>query len=78
MRYIKITTILFLFSNFATLAQVVYSFGSGGSEYGKASTVDNDSNYICAALFAQTINVNPAGVSNLSSRGFQPLKQGWN
>jgi hypothetical protein len=42
-------------------------YSSTGMEYGKASAVDADNNYINASLFQNTINVNPNGVTNLTS-----------
>jgi hypothetical protein len=42
-------------------------YSSTGMEYGKASAVDADNNYIKASLFQNTINVNPNGITNLTS-----------
>ena len=50
-------------NNFAFL------YSSAGMEYGKANTVDADTNYINAALFQNTINVNPAGTTTLTALG---------
>ena len=44
-------------------------YSSSGMEYGKASAVDADNNYINGALFQNTINVNPNGTTNLTSSG---------
>jgi hypothetical protein len=48
-------------NNFAML------HSSLGTEYGKASAVDADTNYINGSLFQYTINVNPTGTTNLSA-----------
>lgn len=69
MQLLKILTIIILPFCANQFAQTVYSFGSAGAEYGKASCTDRDTNYICAALFSQTINVSPAGTYNLVSHG---------
>ena len=50
-------------------AQLAFLYSSAGSEYRKANTVDIDTNYIEAALFANTININPNGTTNLTSFG---------
>ncbi|MCB9245685.1 MAG: T9SS type A sorting domain-containing protein [Flavobacteriales bacterium] len=44
-------------------------YGSAGMEYGKASAVDLDTNYINGSLFQNTINVNPDGTTNLTAPG---------
>lgn len=44
-------------------------YGSVGMEYGKASAVDADTNYINGSLFQNTINVNPYGTTNLTAPG---------
>lgn len=44
-------------------------YSSNGMEYGKASAIDNDNNYINGSLFQNTINVNPNGTTNLTSPG---------
>ncbi len=44
-------------------------YSSPGMEYGKASAVDADTNYINGALFQNTINVNPNGTTNLTATG---------
>ena len=44
-------------------------YGSVGMEYGKASAVDADTNYINGSLFQNTINVNPNGTTNLTAPG---------
>ena len=44
-------------------------YGSAGMEYGKASAVDADTNYINGSLFQNTINVNPNGTTNLTAPG---------
>ncbi len=44
-------------------------YGSAGMEYGKASAVDIDTNYINGSLFQNTINVNPNGTTNLTAPG---------
>jgi hypothetical protein len=44
-------------------------YGSAGMEYGKASAVDADTNYINGSLFQNTINVNPNGTTNLTALG---------
>jgi len=50
-------------------SNLVHLFSSAGMEYGKASAVDNQDNYINGSLFQNTINVNPKGTSNLTSPG---------
>lgn len=50
-------------------AQVVFSFASAGQEYGKANTVDTGNNHIVAALFQNSININPRGTTMLVSSG---------
>lgn len=42
-------------------------YGSAGMEYGKASAMDSDTNYINGSLFQNTINVNPNGTTNLTA-----------
>jgi hypothetical protein len=42
-------------------------YSSTGMEYGKASAVDADNNYINTSLFQNTINVNPNGTTNLTA-----------
>lgn len=44
-------------------------FSSAGMEYGKASAVDSNNNYINGSLFQNTINVNPFGTTNLTAPG---------
>jgi len=44
-------------------------YSSAGMEYGKASAVDADTNYINGCLFQNTINVNPYGTTNLTAPG---------
>ncbi len=46
---------------------VLYS--STGMEYGKASAIDADTNYISGSLFQNTIYVNPNGTTNLTAPG---------
>jgi hypothetical protein len=67
-----ITTILtiIVFSNLSQIqAQNNFSilYGSTGMEYGKASAIDLDTNYINGSLFQNTINVNPNGITNLTA-----------
>jgi hypothetical protein len=50
-------------------AQLAYTFGSTGQEYGKAITTDSRDNIIAAVLFQNTVNVNPNGTTNLQSNG---------
>ena len=68
MKYIilvLITLTAFGFSN----AQLSFLYSSAGMEYGKGNTVDADTNYIEAALFQNSINVNPNGNTTLTSFG---------
>lgn len=44
-------------------------YSSNGMEYGKASAVDYNNNYINGSLFQNTINVNPNGTTNLTAPG---------
>jgi hypothetical protein len=44
-------------------------YSSAGMEYGKASAIDRSNNYINGSLFQNTINVNPAGTTNLTAPG---------
>lgn len=44
-------------------------YSSAGMEYGKASAIDVDTNYINGSLFQNTINVNPNGTTNLTAPG---------
>ncbi len=44
-------------------------YSSAGMEYGKASAVDGDTNYINGALFQNTINVDPNGTLTLTAPG---------
>ncbi len=44
-------------------------YSSAGMEYGKASAIDADTNYINGSLFQNTINVNPDGITNLTAPG---------
>ncbi len=50
-------------------AQFAFLYSSTGMEYGKANTVDTDNNYINAALFQNTININPTGSTPLTAPG---------
>jgi hypothetical protein len=50
-------------------AQFAFTFGSSGQEYGKAITVDSNDNPIVAALFQNTVNVDPNGSLLLQSTG---------
>ena len=50
-------------------AQVLIGFGSEGQEYGKANCVDSENNHIVAALYQNTINIDPQGTSLLNSSG---------
>lgn len=65
------TIIILLVTTHFSFAQnklaVLYS--SSGMEYGKASAIDADNNYINGALFQNTINVNTSGTTNLTSSG---------
>ena len=56
--FLLITGILNAQNNLALL------YSSSGMEYGKASAVDADTNYINGSLFQDTINVNPNGTTN--------------
>lgn len=62
-------SLFFIFYSFSAHSQLAFLYSSAGSEYGKANTVDSDTNYIEAALFANTININPNGTTNLTSFG---------
>ena len=44
-------------------------YSSTGMEYGKASAVDIDNNYINGSLFQNTVNTNPNGTTNLTAPG---------
>ncbi|MFZ4414490.1 MAG: hypothetical protein ACOYOV_15515, partial [Bacteroidales bacterium] len=59
--YLSMINLINAQSNFAFL------YSSAGMEYGKANTVDNDTNYINAALFQNTININPYGTTNFTA-----------
>ena len=71
MKEIILSIILISFTIINTTAQnsltVLYS--SIGMEYGKASAIDADTNYINGSLFQNTINVNPNGTTNLTAPG---------
>ena len=71
MKEIILSIILISFTIINTTAQnslsVLYS--STGMEYGKASAIDADTNYINGSLFQNTINVNPNGTTNLTAPG---------
>ncbi|MFZ4456196.1 MAG: hypothetical protein ACOYOT_08245 [Bacteroidales bacterium] len=61
--------IIMLFSTVLIRAQFAFLYSSTGMEYGKANTVDADTCYINAALFQNTINVNPTGNFTLTAPG---------
>ncbi len=65
----KLLTVVLLALAINANAQLSFLYSSAGSEYGKANTVDSDTNYIEAALFANTININPNGTTTLTSFG---------
>jgi hypothetical protein len=67
MKYIHLALVLLISD--ISFSQFAFLYSSAGSEYGKACTVDKDTNYIEAALFANTINVNPYGTTNLTTTG---------
>lgn len=71
MKQIIITTIITSAFTIQTQAQnnLAMLHGSAGLEYGKANAVDADTNYINAALFQNTVNVNPNGTTNLVCAG---------
>jgi hypothetical protein len=48
---------------------LAFLYSSTGMEYGKANSVDADTNYINGALFQNTINVDPTGTFNLTAPG---------
>ncbi len=64
----RITLLLILLPSLAG-AQFAYRIGSAGQEYGKALVVDQSNDIIVAALFQNTVNVNPGGTTNLVSAG---------
>ncbi len=66
---IRILVIFLIFFNMSIFAQFAFLYSSSGAEYGKANCVDNNNNYIEAALFQNSINVNPNGNFTLTSRG---------
>jgi len=64
---VAILSILFSNTNAQNNLAILYS--SAGMEYGKASAVDKSNNYINGSLFQNTINVNPAGTTNITAPG---------
>lgn len=71
MKYSTFIYIFFLIVSINIKAQnnLAMLYSSAGMEYGKANAVDADTNYINAALFQNTININPYGTTNVTSPG---------
>ncbi len=69
MRKFLTSVLLILLTAFQGKAQnhLAMLYSSSGMEYGKASAVDGDTNYINGALFQNTINVDPNGTFTLSA-----------
>jgi len=56
-------------SVFGAQAQIAFTYGSGGQEYGKALAMDEDDNFYVASLYQNRINIDPNGNSMLTSTG---------
>ncbi len=60
---------LLVYINLKAQNNLAMLYSNAGMEYGKASTIDTDTNYINGSLFQNTINVNPNGTTNLTAPG---------
>ncbi|HRY33900.1 MAG TPA: T9SS type A sorting domain-containing protein [Bacteroidales bacterium] len=69
MKKIYILFIIALSLRAAAQSNLAMLYSSAGMEYGKASAIDADTNYINGSLFQNTINVNPNGTTNLTAPG---------
>ncbi|MDD2964477.1 MAG: T9SS type A sorting domain-containing protein [Bacteroidales bacterium] len=70
MRTLLSTLAFFLIITSVAIGQnLAMLYSSSGMEYGKAIAVDRSNCYINAALFQNTINVNPNGTTNLTAPG---------
>jgi len=67
--YLVATLIFCLTNQLNAQNRLALLYASTGMEYGKASAVDADTNYINGSLFQNTINVNPNGTTNLTAQG---------
>lgn len=69
MKKIFLISIIAFSVNLQAQNNLAILYSSTGMEYGKASAVDIDNNYINGSLFQNTINTNPSGTTNLTAPG---------
>ena len=65
----KLVLALLLSGATGVYSQFAFLYSSTGQEYGKANCVDKDNNYLEAALFSNTINIEPSSTKTLTSNG---------